>query len=281
MSLDILVDGQPGTQIPAHDRAFQYGDGVFRTMLVWDGAIQALQAQLDKLYADAAALALHAPGREELEHTLKTRALSLHRGVVKLLISAGDSARGYARSANASRWVVFSAPLPALDHSLWRNGVIVADASWPLSENPLLAGIKHLNRLDQVMARRQLPQGCHESLMYDSHGQAVSGGMSNVLWYADGHWHTPALSRCGVAGQLRERIMHRLDSRLHIVAANREALQRADAIVLCNSVIGIWPVREWRDAQNQRVREWKNPGEHAAVQQLRALIQHPWQGEHV
>lgn len=281
MSMNVLIDGQSGARVPAQDRAFQYGDGVFRTMLVWDGAVQALQAQLDKLYSDAAALALEPPQRDTLQQTLAERASGLQRGVIKVLISAGDSARGYARGAGGCRSAVFSAALPPLDRRLWDDGVIMADSSWPLSQQPMLAGIKHLNRLDQVMARQQLAKGCDESLMYDPQGHPVCGGMSNLLWHVDGHWHTPALTQCGVAGHMRARIISRLDTQVHSATATREALQHSDVIVLCNSLIGIWPVREWRDSQNRLVHTWQNPGAHAAVKQMRALIQHPWQGEHV
>ena len=281
MNMDVLIDGQSGASVPAQDRAFQYGDGVFRTMLVWDGAVQSLQHQLDKLFSDADALALKAPERDLLEQTLDDRASTLQRGVLKVVLSAGDSARGYARSHGAYRWAVFSTVLPQLDPRLWHHGVIMADSNWPLSQQPMLAGVKHLNRLDQVMAKRQLPPDCHESLMYDLNGNPVCGGMSNLLWHADGQWHTPALTQCGVAGHMRERILSRLQNRVHIVAATREALQHSDATVLCNSVIGIWPVREWRDHQNRLVHAWEKPGEHAAFQQLCAVIQHPWQGDHV
>ncbi len=284
MSAHTLIDGQPGDALPLADRGLQYGDGVFRTMLVCKATVEVQAQQLDKLLADARALGLTPPPRDAMATTLSQAASNLGQGVIKLLITAGDSQRGYARAESACRWLLYHSALPAWPAALWHEGIIIGDVGWPLSQQPHLAGLKHLNRLDQVMARRQLSASCQESLMRNLGGQPVCGGMSNLFWFADGHWHTPDLSQGGIAGLMRERILAALaqdGQPPRILNASDQALQQAELLLMCNSVIGLWPVREWRDIHDQSRRRWERPGAHPALAALRTLIPHPWQGEHV
>ncbi len=284
MSIRPVVNGERSLTLPVADRGLHYGDGVFRTMLVWDGKTQAQDQQLRKLRADANALSLPLPDEQTLSAAMDNMAHKLQRGVIKLTITAGDSQRGYARNEGTCRWILSPSALPKLPDSHWRDGVVIRDSSWPLSHHAQLAGIKHLNRLDQVMARRELPSDCHESLMFSADGHPISGGMSNLFWHADGCWYTPALVHCGVAGLMRDRIIGLLENtaqRVETVVPNREDLLESEVMILSNSVIGLWPVREWRDVQNQRFREWAKPAENVAFQHVRDLINHPWQGDHV
>lgn len=282
-AIETWVDGQVGNCVPLSDRALQYGDGVFRTLLVWDGVVQRLASQLDKLLADAQQIGLKPPPRARLEQELSTIAGRRQRAVIKLVLSAGDSARGYLRGDTPCRRMLSASPLPPWPAAYWSDGIRIASLAYRLSEQPALAGVKHLNRLDQVLARAQLPEGCSEGLLGDQRGLLSSGIMSNVFWWQDGGWHTPPLDRAGVAGSTRADIIRCLDSLDMPVRITQQSLEHCQAqctaLFVCNSVVGIWPVRQW----HERVFEPPAGGGHPSLRGLSRLIRafaHPFKGFH-
>jgi 4-amino-4-deoxychorismate lyase len=114
-----------------------------------------------------------------------------------------------------------------------------------LALQPRLAGIKHLNRLEQIMARAEWEEQYEEGLLLDYNGQLIEGTMSNLFLVRDRALYTPSLDSCGVAGVVRSVV---LDLAVESgVRAARQALtltdlEAAQEVFLCNSLIGIWPV---------------------------------------
>lgn len=272
------VDGKPQQLIELQCRGLQYGDGVFRTLLVSQGRAMDQRGQLEHLRADADALGLTAPPLELLEAELENVASRLRQGVLRYTLCAGDTPRGYARDDAAHvRRILQASAAPAWPEANWHRGVEVASVNYRLSEQPRLAGIKHLNRLDQVLARRSLAADYPEGLLCDQSGHLVSGIMSNVFWWCGERWFTPEIERCGVAGRTRARLMRGLKALGETVQRARtqedEVRDQARLIVLCNSVIGIWPVRSWQ--------HW-HPAEDAnalaALARLRKILDHPYPG---
>ena len=117
-----------------------------------------------------------------------------------------------------------------------------------LPDNPPLAGVKHLNRLDQILARAEWQDdGIQEGLMQDQKGHVIEGVMSNLFLVSEGVLFTPDLSRCGVAGIVREIILQLADQQhipVRITDLDIQAVLQADELFVCNSVLGIWPVRQ-------------------------------------
>lgn len=173
---------------------------------------------------------------------------ALGDGVAKLIVTRGEGLRGYAPPAEASpRRILSGSPRPAYPERHWQQGVRLFACRTRLAEQPLLAGLKHLNRLEQVLARAEWSDAGHaEGLMLDVHERVVEGVFSNLLLVLDGTLVAPDLRRCGVAGVMRAELLERAEGigvPLAIRDVSMAELATADEVFLCNSQFGIWPVR--------------------------------------
>lgn len=239
----ILVNGQRSDTVSALDRGLAYGDGVFRTLRTHAGQPLWWPDQYAKLAADCAALALACPDEAELLAEV-SRVAETGQGVVKIMLTRGSGARGYApQQVQACTRIVLAAPLPP--HAL-PNAAVEVTARWctlRLARQPRLAGIKHLNRLENVLARSEWDDpAIFEGLLCDDSGVVIGGVMSNLFWVKEGELFTPDLSRCGVAGVARTRLLRaamRRGIRTHIERSLPDAILAADEVMICNSVIGV------------------------------------------
>jgi 4-amino-4-deoxychorismate lyase len=244
----ILVNGAPAESVPANDRGLAYGDGVFRTLLVTAGKPRHWQHHYRKLAHDCSVLRLQCPPRASLENDLRTLALAGDI-VVKIIVTRGAGERGYryAPEAPCNR-MVMAAPTSPYASSNGEAGVHVRRCQLRLARQPALAGIKHLNRLENVLARAEwTDEAIAEGILCDMEGLVIGGTMSNLFAVAGDELVTPGLERCGVAGVTRERVMdaalqHGLPCR--ICDFTWAELLAADEIFLVNSVFGVWPVRQ-------------------------------------
>lgn len=253
--MNCLIDGQPGDRISVRDRGLAYGDGVFRTLACEAGRLLAWSRHYRKLAADCAALGLDCPSEACLLDDLAR--LAPQTATVKIIVTRGAAARGYACDPQAaSTRIVQTAPPPAYPASWQLQGVEVGLCTWPLSIQPGLAGIKHLNRLDQVMARREWTDGARfDGLMCNPRGELVEGVISNLFVLIDGRLHTHPLLDCGVAGVARSIVLElaaRLTLDVVLVPLHAADLSRAEAVLLSNSLAGILPVARcgqlhWQD----------------------------------
>jgi 4-amino-4-deoxychorismate lyase len=242
----ILVNGRPTDAVPASDRGLAYGDGVFRTLLVHAGVPRHWQRHYRKLAYDCSVLRLDCPARTLLENDLQALAPAADV-VVKIVVTRGTGERGYRYAlATAPNRIVMTAPMPAHASRNEEEGVRVRRCRLRLGQQPALAGVKHLNRLENVLARAEwTDDAIAEGMLCDTDGRVVGGTMSNVFAVIAGELVTPSLERCGVAGVTRERV---LDAALARGMACRvrdlawAELLGADEVFLVNSVIGVWPV---------------------------------------
>lgn len=239
----MLVNGQHQNLLPVADRAVQYGDGAFETILVRKHLPVFWQAHLDRL--SAACQVLQIPLDPALLRREADALIASHEpdGILKIIISRGAGGRGYVppESPIATRIMQFH----ALSQEYGRNaqqGISVYKCRHPLSSNPTLAGLKHLNRLDQVLASLELPSQFQEGLMCNEFGDLIEGIKSNVFVVIDGALITPELSHCGVAGVMRGAIIKRAEAGVVTRRLSVEDLHTASEVFVCNSVMGLWPV---------------------------------------
>ena len=154
---------------------------------------------------------------------------------------------GYAAPETLPANVYLSVRPVALNPAFWQQGIRLRWCQQRLAIQPVLAGLKHSNRLEQVLARREWQQDYQEGLMCDTEGYVVEGTASNLFIYSDGQWLTPALDRCGVAGTMRQQIMAWLAEKGQLVLEQRltvEQVAEAEHLLVCNAIIGFWPVAE-------------------------------------
>lgn len=241
----ILIDGSPNERVSALDRGFAYGDGVFRTMRARGGRALHWERHYAKLRADCAVLGLACPSEYVLRAEVAQVAEDGCDHVVKIVVTRGTGGRGYAPpSGSAPLRVVASFPMPAYPSDRDARGVVLRWCRTRVSVQPALAGVKHLNRLDSVLARAEWSDdGIAEGLMLDGEGHVVEGTMSNVFILEGSQLSTPLLDVAGVAGVQRDRLMAQAGALGLSCIEERitpERLLAADQVCVVNSVIGLW-----------------------------------------
>jgi len=227
------------------DRGLAYGDGVFETILMHRGTPVWWDAHLARMQRGCDVLGIAAPGPHFLRAEVDSMASGCARGVLKIIVTRGVGERGYAPSSLGSPTVVLS--LSSAPPSAPREGLRLRWCETPLAIQPRLAGIKHLGRLEQVLARAEWNDAdpgkpeIHDGLQCDTAGRVVSAIAANLFVLRDGRWLTPPVVACGIAGVCRGWILDRVAESAE-AALTRDEVESADAIVLCNAVRGILPV---------------------------------------
>ncbi|HKK04931.1 MAG TPA: aminodeoxychorismate lyase [Gammaproteobacteria bacterium] len=247
--VDMLIDGEAVSQVPATDRGLHYGDGLFETIAVLDGQPVLWPEHHARLVDGCARLGLPAPAADILEAEIGALSRGHARAVVKVVVTRGSGGRGYAPPPEpVPMRLVARYPWPEYPTEWLEQGVRVRTCRTRLGCNPALAGIKHLNRLEHVLARAEWDDpDIAEGLMCDSAGNVIEGTMSNVFCVHGGVLRTPQLSRCGVAGIMRAQLLQFAEAAGVVVEQtdlSLAAIAGADEVLLCNSLIGAWRVRE-------------------------------------
>jgi len=247
-----MIDGHDCESVPADDRGLQYGDGLFETMAAMDGRIALLEEHLERLSHGAGRLGLPIPDRGVLRREVLGLLPGQGRAVSKLILTRGSGGRGYRQPEKIKiRRIVSVHPWPDYPASWASDGIVVRLCETRLANDPVLAGLKTLNRLHQVLARAEWDDpDIAEGLMMDADGRVVCGTMSNLFLVRSGALLTPDLEYSGVAGVMRKQILKvaaQMEIEVQERAVSLDDLSRADEIFFSNSLIMIWPVRQFED----------------------------------
>lgn len=242
----VLINGRRDPCISPGDRGFQYGDGVFSTLRVVDGVPLFGAEHLSRLQRDAARIRLPSCDLEVLRSEMGDLAKRCPQGILKIQLTRGVAGRGYrppkdpvpTRLLSVHPADSFPLEMPAPKR--------VRFSDQRLSINPSLAGVKHMNRLEQILARMEWEDpGIFESLMLDTEGFVVEGTMTNLFFF-DGHkLLTPLLDRCGVQGVMRDLLMgmaRRNGLQIEELRIEPHQIWKSHEMFLTNSVLGILPV---------------------------------------
>ena len=248
MTATLLVNGLVASDsahaISTSDRGLNYGDGLFETALLRNGAVRFLPAHLNRLREGCQRLGITYPGDAALNDDISKVVGSQLAGVLKIIVTRGSGARGYRPPPDtASTRIVALHPLPEANGS---DGLTVRWCAVRLSRNPALAGMKHLNRLEQVLAQREWDDaGIGEGLMLDTEGELVCGTASNVFIVRNGVLLTSDLRFCGVRGVMRAEVL-RAAGAMGVQTLEEplwpDDLQQASEVFITNAVRGIRPV---------------------------------------
>lgn len=247
-----FAKGRSIDSVDIRDRAVQYGDGLFETIAIRDGQPRFWPLHIKRLQLGCHRLGIAAPDEAELaadlDAALHQCAFDTTHCAAKIVVTAGTGQRGYRRSGGAgpSVWIgVFRAQkIPA---SAYKDGIDVRLCHLRLAKQPQLAGLKTLNRLEQVMACAEWDDSnIFEGLMLDPDDRLICGTMSNVFIVTANSLKTPAITRCGVAGIMRQHLLAIIaDAGIDCEVADisvGESLA-ADEMFLTNSQFGVLPVR--------------------------------------
>lgn len=244
MTAKIWINGSPSSLVHATDRGLSYGDGVFTTLPVQSGTPLFLDRHLQRLQRDANRIKLPSPQIPPLETEIRTFLQEVQDGILKIVITRGQGGRGYLPPSDPDPTRILSLFPPKPEASQPDPGMTATYCTTVLGHSPSLAGVKHLNRLEQVLARSEL-QGLavDEGIMRDPDGFVVEGTMSNLFGVQGNQVVTPLLDRCGVQGVMRELVIDALRTDWGVAVEERrvtaEDLLRFDEVFLTNGVIGI------------------------------------------
>ncbi len=247
-----ISNGEAHDGLPFDDRAWQYGDGLFETIAIRDGQPRLLDWHLERLAVGCARLGIELPATTSLETDITTALRAADNdgkyALAKLVVTAGQGPRGYARSAARSTYYLAVFDSRPLEPRHYHDGVAVRMCNTRLAHQPQLAGIKSLNRLEQVLARNEWDDASiFEGLTCDTAGNLICGTMSNVFIVADNEIVTPDLSGAGVAGIMRRKVLelaHQHELPVIVRPVPRDALDAAREVFLTSSQFGLLPVSD-------------------------------------
>jgi 4-amino-4-deoxychorismate lyase len=240
----MLVNGTPQTHIEVSDRGLQYGDGLFETIAVHNGIAVFLQQHIDRLTASCQRLHIPSPDPDILRAEVKQLCQHTKQAVLKMMVTRGSGGRGYRQPDDIHATRILSLhPFPTYPDNYAAQGITARFCTTRLGLNPTLAGMKHLNRLEQVLARAEWQgDSVQEGIMLDINNRVIEGTMSNLFYYQNNQLYTADLTQSGVAGIIRAMIInHEAVIEHHFT---QEELLDADEVFVCNSVIGLWPIKQ-------------------------------------
>ncbi len=244
---DILINGKPTNQIPVTDRGLHYGDGLFETIVVKAGKLLCWDTHLARLLAACQQLNLHFDNVQLLTDEATNMAQDMESGVIKVILTRGSGGRGYAPPVESTiTRIVCRYPASHFPVHIVDAGIAVRICATRYGHQPALAGMKHLNRLEQVMARAEwTDEHIAEGIVLDIDDNVIEGTMSNVFLVINGELITPDLTQCGINGVVRQKLLENAEVTIRQVSL--QELLSAEEVFLCNSVIGLWPVTRIND----------------------------------
>jgi 4-amino-4-deoxychorismate lyase len=242
--LECLVNGEISTFVAATNRGLNYADGIFETIPVHKGRPLRWQAHMDRLGTGCERLGLAMPPQSILLREVQTVSAGLSEAVVKIVLTRKATGRGYMPSDDKNCTRVVSAHMyPFGIEERARQGVSAQICELRLGIQPVLGGLKHLNRLEQVMASAELrDSGVEEGILLDREDHVVSAISSNIFLVLEDRLMTPRLDLCGVRGVMRGQILAAFGARCEQRRIMLDMLMEADEVFVCNSVRGIVPV---------------------------------------
>ena len=246
----VLLNGKPEQQVSPFDRAVHFGDGLFETIACRAGQPRFLSLHLERLLLGCQRLGIDPGNLDELRAEVRAVAGEVQNAIVKVILTRGTAlARGYSVTGRekATR-ITFRYAWPSETSTESQDGIRARTGQLRLGENPALAGLKHCNRLEQILARQEWSDpGIAESLLFSSSGRLVSGTMTNVFIVEGSRLRTPRMDLCGVAGVMR-RVVLREAERAGIAVQEDvlgvDDVRKANELFVTNARIGIWPLRE-------------------------------------
>lgn len=262
------VNGTASSLVPLDDRAVQYGDGCFTTMAVTNGTIEFWSQHRQRLRDSCAALQINFNQWQVLAQQVQQLALQHPDSVIKIILSRGSGGRGYASPEPQNPRYFLSLHAKPAHYADWQeNGIVLGLSEVRLAKQTKLAGIKHLNRLEQVLVKQQMPVNQVDDLLVcDTDGNMIETSAANIFWRQQGIWFTPLLDSAGVAGIMRDAIIAKMQQHniaVQSISASHQLLLQASEVFICNSLMKIVPVKRFNQhhfsvEHSRQLQQWFN-----------------------
>lgn len=241
-----LVNGVQQNQIDIENRGLAYGDGLFTTAKIINGQIQYLSSHIQRLLVGCEKLGLIAPNKVELTEQLIQVAKQYPLAVLKVIITASSGGRGYARStALMNDLIIMVHDYPKHYDDLAIVGITLGNSKQQIGINPMLSGLKHLNRLEQVLLRQELGNTKKDDLVVTNiNDEVIEATSANLFFWLNGKLCTPDVTSSGVNGIMRQTILQIYPDTV-IKKVTFAELASSSAMFICNCVMGVMPVRNY------------------------------------
>jgi len=242
--IECLVNGEISNFVDTANRGLNYGDGLFETVAVQGSRPRRWQAHMDRLGAGCERLGIPMPPQALLLREVQTVSAGLPTAVVKIVLVRDGPGRGYRPpDGNACTRIVSAHAYPDDVAAMAARGVRARVCDLKLAIQPALGGIKHLNRLEQVLASAEtFAAGVTEGILFDREDHVISAISANIFLVMEDRLLTPRLDRCGIRGVMRSQILAAFGARCELRRMLVDMVREADEIFICNSVRGIIPV---------------------------------------
>lgn len=243
----MLLNGQPGTDISCLDRGLQYGDGFFTTIRVSQGKPELWAQHLARLADSSQRLGIEVAEPAVLLDEIRQVSEQHADCAVRLTFTRGVGGLGYTPpELPSTNRMVRATKIPA-HYALWREqGIRLQIAEQQLGQQPMLAGLKTLNRLEQVLLKKEQQQRAADDLLVlDSNQKVCETTAANIFWRQGQQWFTPSLQLSGVAGVVRAELLQHND----VITGDfpLQNLYQADQAFICNALLGLVPVTHLAD----------------------------------
>ena len=250
----MLINGIKASTIAATDRGLAYGDGLFSTIKVELGIVQLWSFHLARLKLGAQRLYFPAIDWQLLSDEIELLANTLidkPQATIKVILTRGSGGRGYSsKDCDQPLRILSCHDFPEFYKQWQRDGINLILCEQRLSINPQLAGLKTLNRLEQVLIKHELEQkGALEGIVCDTNGLVIEACSANIFAYFDNQWHTPKLDGCGVKGVKRRQVIEAAEHagvNITVDEIHIKDLLKANAICLTNALMGLVPVKQFQ-----------------------------------
>lgn len=238
-----LINGVEQNHIDIENRGIAYGDGLFTTAKILNGDIQYLTAHIERLISGSLKLGIKPPASHELKAQLISIAKNYSLAVLKVIIVASSGGRGYARSkCNSHDLIIMIHDYPTHYDELVLTGIKLGISKQKIGINPMLAGLKHLNRLEQVLLRQELSISDEDDLLVTNiSNEVIEATSANVFFFVDNKLYTPNVTQSGVDGIVRQAILKHYPDTI-IKSVNLAEIAKTQAMFVCNCVMGIMPI---------------------------------------
>lgn len=250
MTDTVIVNGRLADSISVRDRGLAYGDGVFETILSRQGRLVLWPQHVERLSCSLSRLKIQPYETDTLYAQLKAHLDNTKNQVVKIIVTRGEAERGYRppEVCKPNTIIFISDLLEPTETNLSKLAVKTRTCNTRLAYQPELAGLKHLNRLEQILAQAELADtDCSEGIMLGMEGEVIEATMHNLFLVNNGELYTPILTKCGVEGIMRGfviEIARSMGYKVHVELISVEQLRKADDLFLTNSINGILPICE-------------------------------------
>lgn len=242
------VNGVQQSHIDIENRGLAYGDGLFTTAKIQLGKVQYLASHINRLIAGCQQLGIKSPSFDDLTKQLVTIAKPYSLAVLKVIITSSNGGRGYARSIdNAYNLIIMIHDYPTHYDELANTGIRLGLSKQKMGVSPMLAGLKHLNRLEQVLLRQELSDRDEDDLLVTNiYEDVIEATSANLFVYFEDQLYTPDVSQSGVNGIMRQGVLS-LEPETIIQSIKVDLLDQAQAMFICNCVMGIMPVARFKN----------------------------------